>query len=249
MLKQIAAAMKISLKECAAVEDPTEYTKAILGVLTRYKTNIFKMIYKDGEIWQDPKELIQFRIGTSFRTRAGFDKKPLIIDRNPIMLYINVLIPDPTGPVNKENVRNLAVRVCDVIDMDKLLMLTPDCYLPVAEQTGEYNIDIPGLYHNLDRGPDEVYTFTIQLNAGVDAYAEEEAYLIKSISMNGDPRLSLLEIRTKEDKERTDRLEAIKAKNRREAEESRRQSQFDQLRKSIDVTRKKTGNVARSFLG
>lgn len=249
MLKQIAAAMKISLKECAAVEDPAEYTKAVLGVLTRYKTNIFKMIYKDGDIFQDPKELIQFRIATSFRTRAGFDRTPLFLDRNPIMLYINVLIPDPTGPVNKENVRNLAVRVCDVVNVEKLLMLTPDCYVPVADQSGEYGVNIPGLYHNLDRGPDEIYTFSIQLNSGVDALAEEEAYLIKSLSMNGDPRLSLQEIRTKEDKERTDRLEAIKAVNRRNTEEQRRQAQFDSLRKSIDITRKKTGNVARSFLG
>lgn len=251
MLKQIADAMKISLKECASVEDPTEYTKALLGVLTRYKTNIFKMIYKDGDIWQDPKELIQFRIGTTFRTRAGFDKKPMIIDRGQTLLYINALIPDPTGPVNKENVRNLTVSVNDIVDIDKLLNLTPNCYKSVAlqrEEGDEDDISIPGLYHSLDRGADEVYVFTIQLNSGVDQAAEEEAYIIKSLAMSSDARLSLNEIKLREDNERKKIRDAAAERVRLAREEEGRQIQLSRLRGSLSA-KGSTGPSPRSFLG
>lgn len=201
MLNQIAAALKLSLKECNKIEDPKEYVSEIVATLTRYKTNIFKMICDSGsKLHHDPKELIQFRIGTSFRSTCGFDRVPRLQSRDISILYISALIPNEAGVMNREKVKSVSIDVSDIIDQEKLLGLVPNCHRPVAEvaEAGEQDrVEIPDLYFSMERGPDEINSFIIQFNANVYRSAELESYLQKVVDIPSDPRKTLNQLNGK----------------------------------------------------
>lgn len=197
MLNQIAAALKISLAECKDIKDPTEYANAIVATLTRYKTNIFRMICKEMHVHQDPKEIIQFRIGGSFRSVQGFNKRPSIHSSDIVVLYIGVIFPNPEGRMNREKIASLSVDITDIIDQEKILGLTPNCHMNCADayKAGiKDDTDVPGLYHSMERGADEVNSFIFQFNSCVSEDAEMEIYLNKAVNMPNDPRKSINEL-------------------------------------------------------
>lgn len=197
MLNQIAAALKISLAECKDIQDPTEYANAIVATLTRYKTNIFKMICKEMTVHQDPKEIIQFRIGGSFRSVQGFNKRASIHSSDIVVLYIGVIFPNPEGRMNREKIASLSVDITDIIDQEKILGLTPNCHMNCADaqKAGiKDEIEVPGLYHSMERGADDINSFIFQFNSRVAEEMEMEIYLAKAVNMPNDPRKSINEL-------------------------------------------------------
>lgn len=201
MINQIVEALKISLKQCNKIDSPVAYAQEVLNTISRYKTNIFKIQSKDPNIFQDPKELFQIRIGTSWRTKPDMMRRACITDRSPVLLYVNGYIPDASGPINKERNFNVSVDISDIIDIDKLNQIKTDWYR-LAEPIGRAKLDedddsddstaldMQGIYFVTDRTINEIIDFNIQFNANISHSVLRDYHEKVAAKMANDPKLS-----------------------------------------------------------
>lgn len=128
MIDILINALKLSLNECKKYEDPAEYIYQINQVLNRYKTNLFSSIKDHHKHLYDPKEFIQFRIAGNYRTNRQFPDQSIVVDRGPVMLYVNGFFPNEGERINKEKVYHKAVRIEDVVRPDFMHDLYNDQY-------------------------------------------------------------------------------------------------------------------------
>lgn len=197
MIDQIVAALKISLNECNKISNPTEYTKEIVATLSRYKTNLFKMLAKEDNFEQDPKEAIQLRIGSSWRTKPALFSKIRIIDSSPVILYVNGTAVDPRGRMNREKVYNKAYDISDIIDIEKIVGIKTDWYTTSTspkkdeDEEAETTSSIDGMYLSLDRRPEDIIEFNLQFNGSVYYSAMREHQDRSASRMASDANVSL----------------------------------------------------------
>lgn len=201
MISTIVNAMKISLAECKQYQDPATYIHELNQVLNRYKTNIFKLTGDKEKMLYDPKELINFRLYTSWRTRPTFRREATIVERFPIMLHASGFIPRPGERRNFETTHSLAVDVSDIIDLDKIASLKTDYYQGLTVTTNSNYItedkilentlgleaaDQCSMYFTAEKAVDEVINFSFQLNSFVYSSVINEHQLKSAASMAGD---------------------------------------------------------------
>ncbi|AEV89693.1 hypothetical protein OBP_256 [Pseudomonas phage OBP] len=181
MIDQIISALKISLNECKKFENPAEYIYELNMVLSRYKTNLFNMLEDKHKYLHDPREFFQFRISTSWRTKPGFSRVTTLKDNSPIMLQVNGFQPFAGERKNKEKIYNKAVRIDDVIDLERIMSLKSDHYYcglmqspgyvseedVILTQLGAEKYAEMSMYLNLDKTVDDVIVFSLQLNSVV----------------------------------------------------------------------------------
>lgn len=183
MIDQIISALKISLAECRKYETPAEYVYQLNMVLNRYKTNLFRMMEDKHKCVHDPKEFFQIRIAMSWRTKPGLSRVTSLMDNSPIMLHLNGFQPVVGERRNKENIYSKAVRIDDIIDLERIMALKTDHYYcglmlspnyvseedALLNHLGEDKYSELSMYLNLDKTVDDVIVFTMQLNSCVSA--------------------------------------------------------------------------------
>lgn len=209
MIEQILAAIKISLKECNKFTDPVEYIYEINQVLNRYKSNLYKAFTAAGETEYDAKEFIHFRIASSWTTRPGFDNKPKITVRSPVMLYVNGFTPT-TERINKENQYNRALDISDIISLERIASIRDDYhtrsaitankgYMSEVDEILERYYGTPDLsvYFLAEAGANDNYSFSFQINSVVFNSLVKDEYISQAAKMASDPHRSLKELARK----------------------------------------------------
>lgn len=204
MIDQIISALKISLGECRKYEDPAEYVYQLNSVLNRYKTNLYNLIKDKRDYLHDPREFFQFRIATSWRTRPGFGRVTTIIEQTPIMLHVNGFQALTGERRNKESNYNKAVRIDDVIDLERIASLKNDHYYCglmasssyvseediLREQLGIEKYAELSMYFTVDKVVDDGIVFTLQLNGNVVYSVVEQNNIEEANLIPSDPVIS-----------------------------------------------------------
>ena len=195
----IIAALKQSLARCQKYEEPAEYVYQLNQVLNRFKTNLYKFITEDTLYEQDPKEFIQFRIATGWRTGLGFNGLPRFLDSSPITLYVNGHVPNVQRQ-NKDCVFHKAVVIDDVIDIHRIRGIKEDYYTGALMSNSNYvteqeliifanpeAVNNVSMYFHSDKVADDVIVFNFQLNALVYQEAIKEHEEKRAAAFKIDP--------------------------------------------------------------
>lgn len=193
MLKQIGAALRISLTKCNVHTDPITYLFELNQVLNRYKSNLFKDLIKS-DIGYDPKEAFQLRIATNWETKPGLLGRPTIVNRAPITLYISGFIPGGGKERKQLEVKyNYAVDVSDVINLERIAGIKTDYHTRGAVALlKDYRSEVDmiqdrypnrekdiNIYFTGESQAYEYFVFSLQINANVyDDLIEQHNQLI-----------------------------------------------------------------------
>lgn len=198
MINQILNALRISLAECKKYEEPAEYIYQINQVLNRYKTNLFKMIPNKADLIYDPKELFNIQIKGSWRCGPDFRRKSVVFDRSPLMLHIVGFIPEVGRRLNLEKNLSKAVRIDDIIDIERINGLKTDYYVGMSATNNPDHQDEDDLmeavigwekaqdcsmYWNAEKVVDEVVVINFQLNGVVYESVLAEHHFNSAASM------------------------------------------------------------------
>lgn len=195
----IIAALKQSLARCQKYEEPAEYVYQLNQVLNRFKTNLYNFITEDTIYEQDPKEFIQFRIATGWRTGLGFNGAPRFLDHSPIILYVSGHIPNVQRQ-NKDCTFHKAVIINDVIDIHRIRGIKEDYYTGAVMSNNSYvteqelmifanpeAVNNVSMYFQSDKIADDIIVFNFQLNALVYQEAIKEHEEKRAAAFKIDP--------------------------------------------------------------
>lgn len=187
MINQILAALRISLSECKKYEDPAEYIYQINQVLNRYKTNLFKMIPNKELLAYDPKELFNIQIKANWRAQPDYKRRTTILDRSPVMLHFIGFMPEIGRRLNLEKNVSKAIDVADIIDLDRIAGLKTDYYSRrvsdsefldedtiIENAVGFAKANKCSIYWNAERAVDDIFIFSVQINAKADESVIDE---------------------------------------------------------------------------
>lgn len=198
MIDQIISALRISLAECKKYEEPAEYIYQINQVLNRYKSNLFKLIPDKHKLAYDPKELFNIQIKGSWRCQPDYKRRTAIFDRSPLLLHVVGFMPEIGRRLNLEKNLSKAVRIDDIVDIDRINGLKTDYYKgmsPVSNSEHQDEDDLMeevigwekaqdcSMYWNADKVVDEVVVITFQLNGKVFESVLEDHHFASAASM------------------------------------------------------------------
>lgn len=203
MIDQILNALRISLAECNKYQEPAEYIYQINQVLNRYKTNLFKMVPDKELLAYDPKELFNIQIKGSWRCSPDFSRVSVVKDASPLMLHFVGFMPEVGHRLNLEKNISKAVRVDDIIDIERINKLKTDYYIGMSAVNnpdhqdeddlmeaviGEEKAQNCSMFWNAEKVVDEVIVISFQLNGHVYDSVLEDHHFSSAASMAMDTK-------------------------------------------------------------